>query len=126
MITITFTFPANNGRFLAGRPITVRGNVTWSDDDTVGVNGLPFASLVLTALESKLVEGPIGPVFTRFVHVGDVEIAPVELAGARSARWKHEVIPFDGMARYMLNVLALDADQQPVANSDPLLIHSVE
>jgi hypothetical protein len=122
MISIEFAFPPNNGTFLAGKPIMIRGKATWPTGTPVDIDGLPFKTLLLTSHESRF----NGEFFSRWVEVLDVEISAVVLADSSTARWEHEVTPFDGMARYMLNVLAFDADGNQVASSDPLLIRSVE
>jgi hypothetical protein len=55
----------------------------------------------LSAFESRY----DGISFGRWVHVNDFPLT-LEPEGPNTVIWEHEVVPFDGMARYMLTAFA--------------------
>jgi kumamolisin len=115
-VKVAITFPPNFNTFLAGRPIEIRGNGTWTP-----AGPSPVQAMQLSAFESRW----DGVSFGRWVHVADF---PLDLTpdGADTVRWKHMVTPFDGMARYMLTAYAFNSSARPIGSSDPLFLKSVE
>lgn len=119
MIIAEFTFPpmkpVDNGLdlavddFSAGKPLTVRGRIRWPTDMQLGVNGFPFATVVLVGKESRFIDG----VDTPWEEIGDLEITGVTLAdpvtAAGTALFSHELEPRDEFARYKLAISVLDA-----------------
>ncbi len=115
-VKVEITFPPGFHTFLAGRPIEVRGDATWQPPGPS-----PVRSMQLSAFESRWDGFSFGP----WVHVNDFPLT-LSPAGSDSVAWQHEVVPFDGMARYMLTAYAFDASNKPIGSSDPLFLKSVE
>jgi hypothetical protein len=114
-IKVEITFPPNFHTFLVGRHIEVRGNATWQP-----AGPSPIQSMQLSAFESRW----NGFSFTRWVHVEDFALT-LTPAGSEAVAWEHVVVPFDGMARYMLTAFAFDAENHPIGSSDPLFLRAV-
>ncbi len=115
-VKVDITFPPNFSPFLAGKPIEIRGNATWQPPGP-----LPVHSMQLSAFESRW----NGISFGRWVHVNDFPLKLVP-AGSNTVIWEHEVVPFDGMARYMLTAYAFGQNNKSIGSSEPLFLKAVE
>ncbi len=106
-VKVEITFPPNFQTFLAGQPIEVRGNATWTP------SGIPpVSSMQLSAFEGRWNGFAFGP----WRHVNDFPLT-LTPGGTDVLDWKHVVVPFDGMARYMLTAYAFGPSNQPIGSS---------
>jgi hypothetical protein len=114
-VKVAITFPPNFNTFLVGKPIEVRGNATWTP-----AGPSPIQSMQLSAFESRF----DGVTFGQWVHVNDFPLTLTPEPG-NTVIWVHEVIPFDGMVRYLLTAFAFGFDGELIGSSDPLFLKSV-
>jgi hypothetical protein len=113
-VKIEITFPPNFSSCLAGKPIEVRGNAIW---EPAGPS--PIDSMLLSTFESRW----NGVSFGRWVHVNDFPMIVMPSSG-NAAIWEYEVVPFGGMARYMLTAYAIDQSNRTIGSSTPLFLTS--
>jgi hypothetical protein len=133
MINITITFPPHKhmqpdelmneeydlafNSFLQGQPIPLTGNVTWSADTPVGLDGFPFKTLRLTAFE----HGTSGWVVVREWNIDSISLVPPTTAEFQGP---DDLTPNDAEALYGLRIQVIDAATNVLATATPFVLRS--
>jgi hypothetical protein len=133
MINFTITFPLHKhmppdefmneeydlafNSFLQGQPIALTGNVTWSTEPPIGLEGFPFKTLRLTAFEHGI---------SGWVFVKDWNIDLITLVDPTTAECQgpNDLTPNDAEVLYGLRIQAIDAATNVLATATPVVLRS--